>query len=241
MKNISLKLSIIIPVRNEEKSLVILYDEFKKIFFNKYRDFEIIFVNDNSSDDTQNIINQFSKDCKFINIYNMLEHSGQSESIDAGIKNSNYDLIATIDGDGQNPPEEILNLYKNFIEINFNKINYHMIIGLRKNREDSFSKKIGSKVANFIRNFILRDNCQDSGSGLKIFFKSSYLSLPFFKNMHRFMPALMKRENFKVLSQNVQHRRRLNDKSKYNNANRLFIGIIDLLGVYWLIRRKRKN
>ena len=237
----SLKLSIIVPVRNEENSLLELCEEFKNLFFKNYNEFEIIFINDNSSDNTKNIINKFINETNFIKIHNLEKHSGQSECIDFGIKNSKYDLIATIDGDGQNPPSEIINLYNNFIKINSDNVSCHMIIGLRISRKDNFSKKIGSIFANFVRNLILGDNCKDSGSGIKIFYKSCYLSLPFFRNMHRFMPALMIRENFKVMSQNVEHRKRLNDKSKYNNFNRFFVGIIDLIGVYWLIRRKRKN
>ena len=161
---------------------------------------------------------------------------GQSFSILAGIKNSIYDTIVTLDGDGQNNPEDIPKL----LEIYFNQDKYYLVGGLRLKRKDNFIKRISSKIANKVRQSILKDNCSDTGCSLKVFSKKIFLQFPEFKSMHRFLPALFKGYGYGTYFIEVEHRNREKGKSKYGTLDRLFRGIFDLINVKLMINKINK-
>lgn len=197
--------------------------------------FELILVNDGSSDDTERFVKNLEKHI-FVKCIYQNENHGQSYSIHNGIKNSKFDTIVTLDGDGQNDPKDInklLNLY-------FDKNEYSLISGIRIVRKDSYLKIISSKVANKIRSHILKDNCPDTGCSLKVFDKNIFLKFPYFNGIHRFIPALFIGFGFNVSYVPVNHRLRLNGNSKYGTIDRLIKGIKDLILVKKIIKNNKK-
>tara|TARA_B100000989_G_C19530952_1_gene469816 strand:+ start:124 stop:810 length:687 start_codon:yes stop_codon:yes gene_type:complete len=221
--------SIIIPLYNEVKNLKILVNELKLVLA-KYEEYEIILIDDGSTDSTPNIINKikYSKIKLLKNDYN----KGQSYSIFRGVKNSLYKTIITLDGDGQNDPSDIPSLLKFYTE----KKEIKLVGGIRFNRKDNLIKIISSKIANKIRSIILRDNCKDTGCSLKVFDKEIFLSFPYFDGIHRFLPALFSGYGHKTLFINVNHRKRNYGVSKYGTLDRLFRGIRDIIKVRKIIK-----
>jgi len=224
--------SIVIPVYNEEKNIVILLEE---IFFclDSYKNYEIIIVNDSSTDNTLESIKKNIKN-QNLKVINNTKNVGQSYSIYNGIRNSSNDIIITIDGDGQNDPSDISKLLKNYTE---NK-ELKLVGGLRLKRKDNLVKVISSKLANYIRKKILKDNCSDTGCSLKVFDKKIFLDFPMFDGIHRFLPALFSGYGYKTLYLPVNHRPRNYGISKYGTMNRLFKGIRDTIYVYKILTKK---
>lgn len=223
-------ISVIIPVYNEEESIVDLIYEVNNELKNKLV-YEIIIVNDGSTDST----NDRLKKIKNIN-FRVINHSknfGQSKSIYNGIIHSIYNAIVTLDGDGQNVPRDIIKISEKFFESSETKL----VSGIRFRRKDSIVKLISSKLANIIRNFILKDKCKDTGCSLKIFDKKIFLTFSFFDGIHRFIPAFFVRNNYKVLYVDVSHRHRLKGVSKYGTKDRLTKGIIDLIKVRKILNK----
>ena len=226
--------SIVIPVFNEEDNLASLIREIKTSLIH-YEEFELIFVNDFSSDNTLRILDKEKTKFNF-KILNNNTNLGQSYSTLLGVKNSKYNTIVTLDGDGQNNPNDIpkmINEYKNR--------NVKLIGGLRLNRKDTHIKKISSKIANLIRSKILNDRCLDTGCSLKVFDKDIFLEFPRFKGLHRFLPALFSGFGYNTFFIEVGHRYRAFGKSKYQTLPRLMNGIIDLIRVYTIIKKEKKN
>ena len=224
--------SIVIPVYNEEKNIVILLEE---ILFclDSYKNYEIIIVNDSSTDNTLESIKKNIKN-QNLKVINNTKNVGQSYSIYNGIRNSSNDIIITIDGDGQNDPSDISKLLKNYTE---NK-ELKLVGGLRLKRKDNLVKVISSKLANYIRKKILKDNCSDTGCSLKVFDKKIFLDFPMFDGIHRFLPALFSGYGYKTLYLPVNHRPRNYGISKYGTMNRLFKGIRDTIYVYKILTKK---
>ena len=222
--------SIVIPIFNEAKNIGFLLEEIKKSLEN-FKDYEIILVNDASTDETIEVINKINN--KNIKIIFNVENKGQSFSICEGIKNSSYETIITIDGDGQNDPADIPKLYNFYTQNNDIKL----VGGIRKNRKDSLTKITSSKIANYIRSKILKDGCKDTGCSLKIFNKKIFLSFPFFNGIHRFLPALYRGNGYKTAFLDVNHRKRIYGSSKYGTMNRLFVGIRDILKVKKILKK----
>ena len=177
------KFTIVIPVYNEAKNIKPLIIEILKSI-DSVGDYEIIIVNDFSTDKTIDEVNKIIN--KKIKLISNNENKGQSYSIYKGIKNSKFKTIITIDGDGQNNPYDIPKLLEKFQ----NNDEIKLVGGIRKKRQDSFLKKISSKIANKVRSSILKDNCTDTGCSLKVFDKNIFLSFPYFDGIHRFLPAL---------------------------------------------------
>ncbi len=223
--------SIVIPLFNESKNIKFLLDEIIKNLIN-YKNYEIILVNDASTDDTSQVINSLS--FNNIKIITNTENKGQSFSIHEGIKKSSHNIIITLDGDGQNDPADIPQLYDLY---SLNK-GVKLIGGIRRNRKDNFTKIISSKIANSIRSRILNDECIDTGCALKIFDKKIFLSFPFFDGVHRFLPALFKGYGYETLFIDVNHRKRNHGRSKYGTVNRLFAGIRDIIKVKKILKTK---
>ena len=223
--------SLVIPLYNESRNIKLLIDEIISNLIN-YKNYEIILVNDASTDDTSYVINNLTY--KKIKIITNAKNKGQSFSIHEGIKNSSYNIIVTLDGDGQNDPADISKLYELYL---YNE-NVKLVGGIRRNRKDNYTKIITSKVANFIRSRILSDECDDTGCALKVFDKKIFLSFPFFDGVHRFLPALFRGYGYKTLFVDVHHRKRNYGSSKYGTMNRLFAGIRDIVKVKKILKTK---
>lgn len=224
------KFSLVIPIFNEEDNIINLLNEIYNDLNNKLY-FEIIVINDGSTDNTIKKLSKFTK--TKINLINNNKNLGQSKSIHIGIKNSTTDTIVTMDGDGQNIPKDILKISK----IYFADKNIKLVSGIRNSRKDNIIKLINSRIANVVRNFILKDNCKDTGCSLKIFDKNIFLSFPFFDGIHRFIPAFYVRNNYAVKYVNVGHRPRLKGQSKYGTKDRLTKGLIDLMRVRKILNK----
>ena len=227
------KFSLIIPVYNEEKNIIIL---FKKIRSNlkSFYNYEIIFVNDASTDKTKQNIKKIIKENKNLILINNKINLGQSFSIIKGIKKANSKTIITIDGDCQNDPKDIKTLYNKYIS----NQNIKLVAGIRKNRKDSATKIVSSIIANHIRNYFLKDDCIDTGCGLKVFDKNIFLQFYEFNGIHRFLPALYKGYGYKVSFCLVNHRPRKYGVSKYGTFKRAIKGIKDIFLVKKIIKNR---
>lgn len=230
--------SVVIPVFNEEENLEPLTNELIK-YLSGFNDYEIIFVNDSSYDNSLNILKKIvnnNNNYKIV-ILNNDSNKGQSYSILKGVREASFDIIVTIDGDGQNNPKDIysvLNIYNSDKDI-------QLVGGIRNKRKDNIIKVLSSKIANSIRSFILKDNCVDTGCSLKAFNKNIFLKFPYFNGIHRFLPALFLGYGYKTKFVNVDHRKRKKGNSKYGTIDRLFIGIIDMYKVYKIIKKTQKK
>lgn len=228
------KISVVIPIYNEEGNIINLIDELIPIV-DKIGG-EIIIVDDNSNDASRDLILK-KKNNVNIEIL-LLQHAkqyGQSAGLLTGIKAAKNDLIVTLDGDGQNDPKDITSMLKVWEDNTENS--YLLVIGHRQNRQDNWSRRYASLMAKRFRKFILKDSTPDSGCGIKVFSRNLFLSLPYFDHIHRFLPALTRRHGGSVISHIVSHRNRSSGVSKYSNWQRFRVGLIDLYGVSWLIKR----
>jgi len=223
-----------VPIYNESGSINNVIEEIFLTMKPYENNFELIVVNDGSTDKTIYKIELLKKMYK-IKLINNNVNKGQSFSIFQGIIVSKYNTIITLDGDGQNDPndiEKLLNIYT--------ANQYGLVGGIRKKRKDNYIKIFSSKIANKIRSFILNDNCEDTGCSLKIFNKEIFLKFPYFDGMHRFLPALYKGFESNTFFIEVNHRVRFSGISKYDTIGRLFKGIKDLVKVYFLLRKLNK-
>ena len=228
--------SIVIPAFNEIENLKILIPEIYNCLKKENYNFELIIVDDCSTDNTYQILDTLKSKYPMILLKNK-SNIGQSYSIKNGIELSKSEIIVTMDGDCQNDPSDIptlLNLY-------LKKTNLKLVGGIRVNRKDSISKKIASILANHIRSLILNDRCIDTGCSLKVFDKSIFINFPFFNGMHRFLPALFTGYNHETMFIEVKHRYRHTGVSNYNNFKRFFLGIKDIIKVYKIIKRNKSN
>lgn len=225
--------SIVIPVFNESQNIINLIKEINLSIDKKYT-YEIVIVNDSSNDDTEELLLKYNSIYKFTLIKNK-KNMGQSFSIHLGIKNSLFDHIVTIDGDGQNNPKDINNL----LEIYFST-HYSLVGGIREKRKDTVTKRITSIFANKIRNYILKDGCPDTGCSLKVFEKNIFLNFPYFNGVHRFLPALFKGYGNKTFFVNVDHRQRVFGKSNYGTFDRFFKGVRDIIKVIKILKKVKK-
>ena len=229
-------LSVVIPVCNEEESIGVLIEEITQALVQKYQH-EIIVVDDGSTDKTLEVLSKIKKDLPTLRVIKHLQNSGQSTAVRTGVQYANSNWIATLDGDGQNDPADIPNLYNELVSQNLDP--WLVVAGYRKKRKDTWLKRMSSKYANSIRDRLLRDGTPDTGCGLKVFSRDNFLALPYFDHMHRYIPALFQRQGGRVVSVEVNHRHRTQGTSKYGFHNRLWVGIVDILGVRWLQNRAR--
>ena len=228
------KISVVIPIYNEAGNIINLIDELIPIV-DKIGG-EIIIVDDNSNDASRDLI--LKKKNNVNTEILLLQHAkqyGQSAGLLTGIQAAKNDLIVTLDGDGQNDPKDITSMLKVWEDNNENS--YLLVIGHRQNRQDNWSRRYASLMAKRFRKFILKDSTPDSGCGIKVFSRNLFLSLPYFDHIHRFLPALTRRHGGSVISHIVSHRNRSSGVSKYSNWQRFRVGLIDLYGVSWLIKR----
>ncbi|TPW14171.1 MAG: dolichol-phosphate mannosyltransferase [Halothiobacillaceae bacterium] len=231
-------LSIVIPVKNEQENILPLLSEIHAVLEGRY-DYEVIYVDDGSSDATVRVLEEGRTHYPRLRVLCHAHSYGQSTAVRSGVQAARAAWIVTLDGDGQNDPADIPK-FMAVVEAPDCPPDLKLIAGWRKKRRDSWLKRISSKIANTVRSVLLRDNTPDTGCGLKLFQRELYLELPYFDHMHRFLPALVQRAGYQVRSIEVHHRHRERGVSKYGLHNRLWVGIVDLLGVSWLQRRAQR-
>ncbi len=229
--------SIVVPVRNEAGNIAPLIAEIRAALAASaaWGPFEIVYVDDGSDDATPDALKGETETCPELVIVTHGSPAGQSAAIRTGIKSARAPLIVTLDGDGQNDPGDIPALLAAYAEAPDHA--HLMIAGHRARRQDSWLKRVSSRIANWVRSGLLGDGAPDTGCGLKVFPRRAFLDMPAFDHMHRFLPALMIRSGGRVVSMAVNHRPRERGVSNYGVLDRLFVGITDLCGVIWLKRR----
>src|SRR6266513_4319347 len=229
-----MELSVVIPVKNEAGNIAPLVAEIAAALDGRI-DYEIVYVDDGSSDATAAEIRDLQHRMTRLRLIRHAQSRGQSAAIRSGVRTARGIWIATLDGDGQNDPADIPALWR--IVRDSPPDPPVLIAGQRVRRQDSWSKRRASRIANAVRRRLLHDDTPDTGCGLKLFRRALFLDLPYFDHMHRFLPALVLREGGIVRSVPVNHRPRQRGISNYGVLDRLGVGITDLLGVLWLRRR----
>ena len=230
------RLTIVVPVRNEAGNVAPLVAEIEKAVAGLGA-FEIVYVDDGSNDMTGDELRRLAETRPWLRQIRHARSCGQSAAIRSGVRAARAPLIVTLDGDGQNDPAFI----PGFVDaIGRAGAGCGLVQGQRVGRKDTGFKKFQSRVANGIRSAILKDGTRDTGCGFKCFPREVYLSLPYFDALHRFMPALIRREGFTVAFVDVVDRPRLSGRSNYGLFDRLWVGIVDLMGVRWLIERRKR-
>jgi dolichol-phosphate mannosyltransferase len=226
--------SVVVPVFNEQGAVVALAREIAVAFGGLA--YEIIFVDDASRDATRATLVALKAELPTLRIIGHARNAGQSRAIRTGVLAARGAIIVTLDGDGQNDPADAPRLAQ---RLKAALPSLGLIGGERTQRQDSFAKKLASRMANGVRRPLLRDGANDAGCGLKAIRREVFLRLPFFDHQHRFLPALVIREGFTAAFEPVGHRARLTGVSKYTNLGRFWASIWDLMGVAWLCARTR--
>lgn len=227
--------SIVVPVRNEAENIAPLIAEIAAALDGRWP-YEIIYVNDGSTDATAD---RLADEMKRRGNLRQLCHkisAGQSAAVRSGVRAARGNIIATLDGDGQNNPAFLPDLIS---AIGKGGDRVGLVAGQRVGRKDTGFKKLQSRTANAVRNAILNDGTRDTGCGLKAFRREVFLTMPYFDGLHRFLPALIRRDGYEIAYIDVIDRPRHSGVSNYGFFDRLWIGIMDLFGVWWLIRRKK--
>lgn len=230
-------LSVVVPVKDEAENIDSLVAEICAAL-DGLLEYEIIYVDDGSVDDTWVRLVDLSRRLPHLKIIRFRQNYGQSTAIHTGVKEARASLIATLDGDGQNDPADIPRLLQVF-EAPDRPPGLQLVTGHRRRRQDSWVKKFSSRVANGVRGYLLKDQTPDTGCGLKAFPRETFLALPFFDHMHRFLPALILRGGGEVFSVDVNHRPRKYGHTHYGVWDRLWVGLVDLFGMMWLQRRSK--
>lgn len=229
------RLSVVVPVKNEQDNVEPLVREIAAALDGCAK-YEILYVDDGSTDATQARLVALKAEFPMLRVIRHRASCGQSRAVTTGVTAARHEWIATLDGDGQNDPADIPALLERLTDP-AQPANLELIAGWRSKRNDTFVRRLSSKIANGVRARLLKDNTPDTGCGLKLFARATFLALPNFDHMHRFLPALVLRNGGAVVSVPVHHRARERGTSKYGIHNRLWVGIVDLAGVAWLQRR----
>ena len=229
-------LSVVIPVYNEADNVEPLLKEVVAALDGKLA-FEVLFVDDASKDETVSRLEALKPAYPVLRVICHEQNCGQSGAVLTGVRYARADWIATLDGDGQNDPADIPAMIKARDEYSGNG-DLKMVAGWRARRNDSWLKRVSSRIANKVRGGMLKDKTPDTGCGLKVFERETFLFIPHFDHMHRFLPALFRRSGAEIINVQVNHRPRTMGQSKYGVMNRLWVGIVDIFGVMWLRRRK---
>ena len=230
-------LSVVVPVRNEGENVLPLIEEIHAALDGVHA-FEVLYVNDGSTDDTADRLTAARLRFPRLRIITHRESCGQSTAIRTGAEAARGQWIVTLDGDGQNDPADIPALVD--IALNDAGGKLHLVTGIRAKRRDNWLRRASSRIANAIRQMMLRDGVSDTGCGLKVMRRDAFLRLPYFDHMHRYYPALIIRGGGDIRCVPVNHRPRLRGTSNYGLFDRLWVGITDLFGVAWLARRAKR-
>jgi dolichol-phosphate mannosyltransferase len=229
-------LSVVIPARNEAENIRALLDGILAATA-PLGPVEVIVVDDGSTDATARVVAARAAADTRLRLLCHPVSAGQSAAVHSGVRAARAALVATLDGDGQNPPEELPRLVAPLLAQGAARVG--LVAGQRVGRKDTLSKRLASRAANAIRGAILQDGTRDTGCGLKAFRRDAFLALPYFNHMHRYLPALFARDGWQVAHVDVGHRPRGAGRSNYSNLQRALVGLVDLAGVWWLIRRRR--
>ena len=228
--------SVVVPVKNEAGNIAGLVAEIEVACAGQ--PFELIYVDDGSTDATPAALDGARAGRPWLRVLRHDRSAGQSAAVRSGVLAARGSIVATLDGDGQNDPAFLPALIAALEE---GGAGAGLAQGQRRGRKDGRFKMLQSRIANAVRGKILKDSTRDTGCGLKVFRRAAYLRLPYFDALHRFMPALMAREGFGVVHRDVVDRPRFTGVSNYGLFDRLWVGLLDLAGVWWLIRRKRAS
>ncbi|GIW42271.1 MAG: dolichol-phosphate mannosyltransferase [Candidatus Binatia bacterium] len=221
--------SVVVPFHNEAENVARLFTELRSCLEGRF-EFEVVAVDDGSEDATLERLLEARRGWPRVRVLRHSGRSGQTAALRTGVRAARAEWIVTMDGDGQNDPRDIPSLLARREEA-------ALVCGCRAGREDPWPKRVSSRVANAVRAWALEDGTPDTGCGLKVFHRETFLRLPPFDHMHRFLPALFLREGATVLSVEVSHRPRTHGRSHYGILDRLGVGLVDLFGVWWLRRR----
>ncbi|HVV63814.1 MAG TPA: glycosyltransferase family 2 protein [Pseudolabrys sp.] len=229
--------SVVVPVKNEAGNIAPLVGEISAALDGQWR-FEIVYVNDGSTDGTDAELKQLMMKHPWLRRVRHKQSCGQSAAVRSGVAAARAPIVVTIDGDGQNDPAFIPPMVR---ALEAGAPSVGLIAGQRVGRKSSGFKKFQSRIANGVRGAVLRDGTRDTGCGLKAFRRDLFLKLPYFDGLHRFLPALVRREGYGIGYVDVVDRPRGQGVSNYGMWDRLWVGILDLAGVWWLIRRKKRT
>ncbi len=232
----SIEFSVVVPTHNEAGNAGALAREIASVLDG--RSYEMIFVDDASRDDTRAELAALKAELPALRILGHRKNAGQSRAVRTGVLAARAPVVGTLDGDGQNDPADLPRLLAKLTRPDA-PADLGMVAGARTKRQDNWSKRTASRIANNIRKAALKDGANDSGSGIKVFKREAFLRLPYFDHMHRFMAALMLREGYAVEFLEVNHRQRGAGRSNYTNLGRLAANMTDLWGVMWLRSRAR--
>jgi dolichol-phosphate mannosyltransferase len=228
-------ISVVIPARDEADSIEMLVDEIAAAL-DKLTAYQIIVVDEGSLDSSESLLRRMLESRPWLRALRHQTSCGKSAAIRTGVIAAEYPIIVTVDGDGQNDPAYIAPL----LTALGGDPRVGLVAGQRTRRGDSGWKKFQSRIGNWVRGKLLKDATRDSVCGLKAFRRDVFLALPYFDTMHRFLPALVRREGYEIRHVDVVDRPRRHGLSHYGMWDRLLVGIPDLAGVWWLLRRRRR-
>lgn len=231
-----LPLSVVIPVCNEADNVLPLAREIAAALRPRTT-IEILFVDDGSDDGTLAAMRAAREEIPEMRLLRHSRRSGQSAAVHTGVRRARGTWIATLDGDGQNDPADFPAMLDALDQAQAADTAVRLVMGNRVTRRDTWLRRVSSRVANGVRGWLLDDGTPDTGCGIKLMHRETFLELPFFDHMHRFLPALYQRQGASVISVPVNHRPRTRGTSKYGLHNRLWVGIVDMFGVMWLRSR----
>lgn len=230
------RVTILAPMKNEAETVAALVDEIAE-HCAELAPFETILIDDGSDDGTAAAIDAAMARHPWLRRVSHARSCGQSAAVRTGVLHARAPIICMLDGDGQNPPSEIPKLARPLLADEDGRLG--LVAGQRVARQDTWSKRAASRAANRLRAWMLKDDTRDTGCGLKAFRRDAFLALPFFDHLHRYLPALFKREGWAIAHVDVAHRAREHGASKYTNFGRAMVGVTDLMGVWWLLRRRQ--
>lgn len=229
----SIQYSIVVPIKDEEENIPKLIFEIETVMESTGHSWELICIDDGSKDSSNQLLQSLQKEKKFLKLITFDRNYGQSSAFDAGFKKAKGDWIITLDGDLQNDPKDIPLLLAKTPD-------YDLVCGWRHMRRDTFSKRMTSKISNFIRSRLCQDHIHDTGCSLKVYRKKALDQIQLYHGMHRFLPALFRLNGYKILEVKVSHRARTLGKSKYHFFNRSIGPIVDMFAVYWMRKKRLK-